>query len=76
MKTSTSGLADMLYDYDLNMISLVESMGEEADSILLHAESGDFLAMKKSCAQAKKNAVEFLNVFMERHNTMADLGAF
>lgn len=58
------------------MIGLVESMSQEAESILLDAETGDFMSMKKSCAQTKKNAVLFLNVFKERHNTMADLGAF
>ncbi|MDD4127346.1 MAG: hypothetical protein PHV39_06630, partial [Methanomicrobium sp.] len=67
---------EILYDYDLSMINLVNSLSGESEIILSYAEAGDFSLMKSSCSQAKKNVVDFLNTFKQRHTTMANLGAF
>lgn len=66
---------ETLYDYDLSMIELINGLAAEAESILMDAEMGEFQSMKASCNQAKKNVIEFLKIFKDRHTTMADLGA-
>ncbi|WOF15904.1 hypothetical protein F1737_03930 [Methanoplanus sp. FWC-SCC4] len=67
---------NVLYEYDWSMINIVHDLADDSQNILSSAEFEDFSGMKSECIKVKKKVLEFGKTFRDRHNTMADLGAF
>jgi hypothetical protein len=66
---------NILYEFDVSMIQLIEELSKEADQVLSDSGEGSYPSAKKRISVITDKLREISDIFAKRHVTMANLGA-